>query len=188
MSKQFGALVWVLIIGMLVVAAGLSFLFGFDNPVSWVLLALVVLIPLIYSKLIRKEKVVWKEAYSVGIEAIDSDHKNLIKLLNQFQTAYDYHTGEEFERMALDELVAYTKYHFKNEEELMETNGYPGFEAHREQHHLMIQEVERFLEDYEARGHEALQGVSEYLTGWLINHINGTDKQYTGYLNEKGVY
>jgi len=29
--------------------------------------------------------------------------------------------------------------------------------------------------------------VSTYLTNWLINHINGTDKQYTQVMLEKGL-
>ncbi|MEJ1298559.1 MAG: bacteriohemerythrin [Candidatus Sedimenticola sp. (ex Thyasira tokunagai)] len=188
MSKQFGALLWALVIGTLVVVVGLSFLFGLDNPVSWVLLALVLAIPFIYRKVLRKDGVVWKDSYSVGIAALDEDHQKLIQLLNQFQTAYDYHTGEEFESKALEELVSYTKYHFKHEEELLEEHGYPDIEAHKEKHREMALQVESFLDDYAQQGHEALEGVARYLTDWLINHINGTDKEYSGFLNKKGIF
>ena len=34
---------------------------------------------------------------------------------------------------------------------------------------------------------EALQGVANYLYGWLINHINGTDKLYMPFLTGKGL-
>ena len=129
----------------------------------------------------------WQDAYSVGVATLDDDHKKLIDLLNQFQTAYDYHTGEAFEQEALNELVAYTRYHFEREEKLMADIGYPDLDAHKEQHRVMIAEVERFVADYQARGHEALEGVASYLTDWLINHINGTDKQYGPFFNEKGV-
>ncbi|MBL3526258.1 MAG: hemerythrin family protein [gamma proteobacterium endosymbiont of Lamellibrachia anaximandri] len=185
--KKLKTLLLVVTIGLLVVAAGLGFLFGIDNPVAWILIGMVILIPFIYNWKVRSDQLVWKDSYSVGIAQLDDDHKKLIELLNKFQTAYEYHTGEEFERKALEELVDYTKYHFDHEENLLQENNYPDFAAHKDQHVAMIAEVERFVEDYQVRGHEALEGVAQYLQGWLINHINGTDKQYTSHLQGKGV-
>ncbi len=124
----------------------------------------------------------------MGVAALDEDHKELIRLLDKFQTAYDYHTGEEFESKAFDELVSYTKYHFKHEEELLEEHGYPAIEAHKEKHREMALQVESFLEDYAQQGHEELEGVARYLNDWLINHINGTDKEYSSFLNKKGIF
>jgi hemerythrin len=187
MKKQFNALIIAAVIGFLIVAIGLSFLFGLDNPVSWALIAVVVLIPIIYKQFFGKSQLVWKEAYSVGVQVLDDDHKKLIDLLNQFETAYNYHTGDEFERQALNELIDYTKYHFQREETLMDEHGYPATDAHKAQHREMIAEVERFVAEYQKQGHEALGDVAHYLRGWLINHINGTDKQYGPFFNEKGL-
>lgn len=186
-KSRFGALFIALIIGCLIVIAGLGFLFGIDNPVSWVLILLVVLIPVVFNRFSKRNQLEWKESYSVGVKSLDDDHKKLIELLNHFQTAYDYNVGEEGERKALDELVAYTKYHFQREEELMEQNGYPSFAAHREQHQAMVADVGRFYQEYDRRGHDALGDVAKFLERWLIEHINGTDKQYGPFLNEKGI-
>ncbi|MCG8427010.1 MAG: bacteriohemerythrin [Chromatiales bacterium] len=187
MAKQTFNIFVAVTIGLLVVAIGLSFLFGLDNPVSWVLIAIVVLIPLIYKKFSEDKQLVWKESYSVGVKALDDDHKKLIELLNQFRVAYTYHTSEEFEKQALKDLIDYTKYHFEKEENLMAQAGYPDLEDHKAQHRVMIEQVEIFLEDYGCRGHESLEGVAAYLEGWLINHINGTDKQYGPYLNKQNI-
>ncbi|MES9883051.1 MAG: bacteriohemerythrin [Sedimenticola sp.] len=188
MNKKQSALIWTMVLGLLIVAAGLSFLFGFDNPVSWVLLALLLMVPLVYRKIREKDQVVWNDAYSVGVAALDEDHKELIRLLDKFQTAYDYHTGDEFERATLDELVTYTKNHFAHEEGVMEEHGYPAFEEHKAKHREMALQVEGFLQDYEKRGHEALGELSSFLFRWLIEHIEGTDKEYTQFLNDKGVF
>ncbi|MEA1889724.1 MAG: bacteriohemerythrin, partial [Pseudomonadota bacterium] len=129
----------------------------------------------------------WKEEYSVGIDSIDQQHKKLLSLINQLQTAVDYSTGKEFEREALDELVTYTKDHFSYEEGLMEKNAYPDFVAHKAQHVKMIRKVEDVLAEYDRDPETAMSNALNFLKDWLINHINGTDKEYSSFLIEKGV-
>lgn len=133
------------------------------------------------------DKIVWKDDYSVGIDSLDQDHKKLIALLNQFITAYDYAMSESYEREALDDLIAYTKYHFEREEKLMEENEYPDIVAHKAQHKKMFAQVETFVELYNEKGHDALDEISDFLSNWLINHINGTDKEYSQHLTKCGV-
>lgn len=186
--KKHNYPVWILtgVMALLVVAIGLSFLFGTDNPVAWILIAVLVILPFLYRIFSTRNRLEWKPEYSVGVKVLDDDHKRLIDLLNSFHTAYQYHTGDEFERKALQELVDYTKYHFEREETLMAEIGYPDLDAHKAQHRAMIAEVERFLEEYRQKGHEALLGVADYLNGWLIHHINGTDKQYSPFFQKAG--
>ncbi|MCB1758180.1 MAG: bacteriohemerythrin [Gammaproteobacteria bacterium] len=182
MKRNLNALVLAAVIGLLIVAIGLGFLFGPTNPVPWVLIALLVVIVIAYRWVSSRDQVVWKESYSVGVGQLDDDHKRLIDLLNRFQVAFRYHTGEEFERKTLDELVDYTKYHFEREEQMMEAAGYPDLAAHKEIHRSMIDKVEGFREEYKQLGHEALDGVANYLSDWLIEHINVTDKHYGPYI------
>lgn len=187
MSKKLNALILAGVIGLLIVAIGLSFLFGLDNPVAWILILVLVAIVILYRRAASRQLLQWKPEYSVGIATLDEDHKKLIDLLNRFQTAYEYQTSDAFERQALNELIDYTRYHFNREEQLMEENDYPDLESHRQEHVEMIAQVDRFVADYEEQGHKALVRVASYLREWLISHINGTDKQYGPYLNSKGI-
>lgn len=188
MSQRTKALIYAAIVGLVIVAIFLGFLSGFDNTISWLLIVALVLVSVIYNKTQGGKKIVWKEEYSVGVKVLDDDHKKLVQLLNQFTTAYEYAMSESFERQALEDLVDYTKTHFLREEQIMQDNDYPDLVAHKEQHRKMIEQVEVFVNLYREKGHEALSEVSEFLSKWLINHINGTDKQYTDFLNDKGVY
>lgn len=178
-----------LLIGSLIVGAILTFfVFGVAHVVPWlfVLAALGVAAGI---RLREKNKFLeWKDEYSVGIEAIDNDHRKLLNLINQFQTAVLYRTGQEFEEAALDELVEYTRTHFKREEDLMQEYGYPDFEPHQAEHRKFIGEVEAMIEKYQREGNRAsLQQAVVFLRDWLINHIMGTDQAYSGYLTGKGV-
>jgi hemerythrin len=187
MNKKMRMFGLSLLILTLIVAVILGLLAGPDSPLTWVLIAILVVIPFIHKKMADKQFVEWKDSYSVGIESIDLQHKKLLNLINQLQTAVDYSAGEQFEREALDELVGYTKTHFTYEEGLMSDNDYPDFAAHKAQHEKMFNKVGEVLSEYETDADTAMSNAAEYLKDWLINHINGTDKEYSSYLIAKGV-
>jgi hemerythrin-like metal-binding protein len=56
--------------------------------------------------------------YSVGTDKIDNQHRHLIELLNTLHDAMLQGKGKEKMKTILNELVEYTKYHLKTEEEL----------------------------------------------------------------------
>ncbi len=187
MNQQVSMFGVALLILILLTAVILGFAAGPTSPLTWALVAFLIAIPFIHKKLAGRSYIEWDDAYSVGIDSIDRQHKRLIHLINQLQTAVDYSTGEEFEREALDELVDYTKTHFSYEEELMEKYAYPGFEPHKAKHARMIGEVEAVLTEYEADHDRAMRHALDFLKDWLVNHINGTDKEYSTFLIAKGV-
>ena len=169
------------------IVIGIGFLFGIDNPVPWIMIAVLLVLPFIHKKMTSRKFVSWDDSLSVGIQAIDDEHQKLLSLINNLQTAVLYPTGESFERQALSELVDYTKYHFEREEKLMQENGYPDFEPHKQQHEEMIEKVNRFLESYENDREGTVDELTGFLKTWLINHIAGTDQKYSQFLRDKGV-
>ena len=176
-----------LLILTLITAIILGLMAGPTSPLTWILVGMLVFIPMIHRKLNARHFISWKDEYSVGIDSIDQQHKKLVNLINQLQTAVDYSTGEEFEREALKELVDYTRTHFSYEEGLMEKNGYPDFVAHKALHEKMIRKVEEVVAEYEQDEDLAMRDALNFLKSWLINHINGNDKQYSEFLISKGV-
>ena len=170
----------------------IGFLSGISNPLPWISMAILAVVILIHNRIVKDRYLSWNDSYSVGIESIDNDHKKLILLINNLQTSIDYKTDNEFEKQTLDEVVDYTKYHFTREEDLMEKNGYSDFVAHKAQHQKMIDKVTELVQAYkkdESKGIKAgaIESLLMYLKSWLINHINGTDQEYSEYLISKGV-
>ncbi len=176
-----------LLILTLIIGAILGLLVNPSSPVTWALIAMLLFIPFLHKKWSSEQYLEWKDDYSVGIDSIDQQHKKLINLINQLQTAIDYSTSREFEQEALDELVDYTKTHFTYEEGLLRDNGYPGYEDHKVQHEKMFKKVEEVLSEYQHDQDSAMSNAVEFLKVWLIKHINGTDKEYSSYLIERGV-
>ena len=188
MNKAMDMCALSLFILTLVIAVLLVFMVGPTNPLTWSMVGVAVLIPFIRRKFKDRRRVDWKDAYSVGIESIDQQHKKLINLINMLQTSVDYSTGEEFERECLAAVVDYTKTHFVYEEGLMSKYGYPDFEAHKAQHQKMIDKISDLMAAYEEHPESAMKDVLGFLKQWLIRHINGTDKQYSEFLLSKGAH
>ncbi len=179
----------VLAAALLVVALLSVFLeAGVATLAPWLLLGALLAYPLLTRSNNRCTAfLVWKDEYSVGIESFDREHKRLLNLINNLRAAVLCSTGEEFERHNLDELLDYTRTHFKREERLMEEHSFFDYEGHKAQHDQMIDFVQRFVERYEEEGNRVLSEVADYLTQWLLQHINVTDKKYSTFFAEKGV-
>lgn len=184
-SLQTLGLSMFIVLALLVI--GIGFLFGIDNPVPWIMIAVLALLPVVHKKMVQRRFVRWDDSLSVGIEMIDQDHKKLIDLINNLQQAVYYPTGEAFEKQALEELLDYTKYHFQREEQMLQENGYPEFDEHKAQHEKMIGKVGAVMARYEKEPEETIEELCLYLRRWLLEHIAGTDQRYGPYLNERGL-
>jgi len=182
--QTFGLSLFIVLAFMVI---GIGFMFGLDNPVPWIMIAILIAIPYIHKRITARKFIAWDDKLSVGIAMIDDDHKKLINLINNLQTAVLYPTGETYERQALKEVVDYTVYHFKREEELMQKYDYPDFEAHKKTHHAMISKVGEFMDAYENNRDATINELTLYLKTWLIKHIAGTDQQYSEFLKQKGA-
>lgn len=189
MSRLFRLLGIPLIIGTLIIATILTFIsLGFASPVPWIFLVSIFSIPYLIKMSEQRHFVIWKEQYSVGIPAMDADHKKLLNLINHLQTAIHYQTGDEFEKEALTDLLTYTRQHLKNEEDLMAEFNYPGLAPHRELHNEFIRQAESFVQQYNLHGHEALEKLADYLRDWLLHHINGSDQEYGEFIQNSPQY
>jgi len=74
---------------------------------------------------------VWNDQLSVSIEAIDTDHKQLVAILNELYDAIHAGHGREAVTEIIERLVDYTRYHFAREEELFSSTGYLDAAAHK---------------------------------------------------------
>ena len=187
MNNKLKAFALAFLLLTLVTAIILGFTLGLTHPLPWVFIVALGIVIVLNKKMTESQFVTWKEEYSVGIKSIDTDHKKLLQLINRLQTSSIYQTGEAFDKEALDELIAYTKFHFAREEKMMEENGYPDFDAHKQQHINMTDQVVQKIKEYEDDHEKTIEDLLDYLKNWLINHINGTDKKYSAFLLEKGV-
>jgi hemerythrin len=129
----------------------------------------------------------WTPDYSVHVEAIDKQHQELIGILNRLFVAVSEQESVAGIEYILDELVKYTQFHFELEEGLMQRANYPEFEAHRQTHKKLIQQLSE-LRDKVERGEEHLYfEILGFVKDWLRGHILDVDRQYSPAMKQAGL-
>lgn len=127
--------------------------------------------------------IVWTEAMSVGHPVLDFDHQRLIGIINRLWDADSFGNRQIIE-FILDDLVNYTEFHFKREEEIIEQCGYPDLERHRRIHQGICRRIEEIRWEYfQGIRDELMNDILTFLTNWLKTHILEEDMGYSGYLS-----
>jgi hemerythrin len=129
----------------------------------------------------------WSPTFSVKIKKFDDQHKKLVELLNQLHDAMKAGQGNAALGMVLQSLISYTATHFKEEEQVMQTHGYPDFSHHKAEHEKLVKQVLELQKKFQSGGSVLTLTVMSFLKDWLTTHIQGEDKKYGVYLNGKGI-
>jgi hemerythrin len=127
----------------------------------------------------------WEDAFSVGNQQLDEQHKKFFHIINTLYDAMKKGEGEDVLLSVLKELQQYIQYHFKAEESLMKLYAYPDYSSHKTEHEDAVQKVNKFIIGYERKEDKLAINVLNFLSSWLQNHILQTDRKYIPYLNRK---
>lgn len=127
----------------------------------------------------------WGEIYESGNEIIDNDHKVLLRLINDLYLEMARGDGKEIVNSTLDQLVDYSKNHFRREEMLMKSIDYPYFEEHETQHDAFIAMISKFLK--RTNSDSITLDMANFLKNWLSNHILVSDKKFAYHLELKNI-
>jgi len=123
---------------------------------------------------------VFTEKYMTGIPLIDGEHETLFEIIgeaNELVKAELLHDKYDRIMEILEKLKGYTNEHFQDEEEYMESIGYPGLPAQKMAHRAFVTKLEEIdLEQIDQNQQEYLEELMEFLFGWLSNHILKSDK------------
>ncbi|MDH5509335.1 MAG: bacteriohemerythrin [Nitrospinota bacterium] len=127
----------------------------------------------------------WDESYSVGVERFDAQHMNFFRILEQL--AQDAEEGKDAVCKAIDGLLKYVTDHFREEEELMRSLGYPGYEDHVKEHGKLMEKTRELYSDMDAGRPDSVESVQLVLIDWILEHIGKVDQQYVSFFREKEI-
>jgi hemerythrin-like metal-binding protein len=122
----------------------------------------------------------WNSNFETGIELIDEQHKELVRLLNTLVS----HIAKGSDPPMLEEIIQqlndYVIYHFSAEEDIWRSHfeGDVWFKWHHQSHDDFIHEIEKVRCTESSKPlEETLLGIVKFLTHWLARHILDSDRR-----------
>jgi hemerythrin-like metal-binding protein len=119
----------------------------------------------------------WKKEYNIGIESIDTQHRQLADTISRLEASITTDTQNKEMGRALKFLVDYTNSHFSDEELYMQKVGYPAFDRHKTLHKDLTQKLMDVLLKLKNEGTIQPRELIDFLIDWLLNHILDEDKK-----------
>jgi len=134
----------------------------------------------------------WKERYNLGIEEIDKQHKRLFEIgAKVYDIAILNNSFDHYDEImkVLDELLEYTEYHFKYEEELMKKYDYTDYDQQQHDHTFYVNKIKSISsKDVDNNQHKTIMEIVDFLSEWISSHILFSDRSYANYFKEKGIF
>ena len=122
------------------------------------------------------EPVMWQAEWSVGVEAMDAQHQELLRLINRMASA-QVAPAQLVE--AMGDILEYATTHFQAEEQWLSIRA-PAMLPHQQSSHAAFNtqafEFASRLGDFNT---ESLRhDVHDFLSRWLVEHIQTEDQLY----------
>lgn len=117
----------------------------------------------------------WKDSYNTGIQFIDEQHKKLFFIAeNIYKLLQDKDIFDKYDKIIvlIDELKDYTAFHFKNEEDYMQSIKYKKFFTQKVQHDFFIEKLNNIdIYSIDDDQDEYLRKMLADVSSWIIDHI-----------------
>lgn len=127
----------------------------------------------------------WQTDYQVGVAEIDNEPRHLVEMVNSLHEAMKSGSGKSLVPRILNELTEYTVSHFSTEERHMQEARYPEYALHKRQHEELTRQVLQVKAQVESGAPVNTIEVMNFLKGWLVNHILGSDKKLGQYITSQ---
>lgn len=115
--------------------------------------------------------VFWTSNLEIGIKEIDDQHIQLTKMIG---IAYHvtHETNDETMDKLINDLLAYTVYHFETEERFFKGMA----EIHKQEHEYFITRIKGFRTKFDSGRKDLGLEVFCFLKEWAIKHVLTMDK------------
>jgi hemerythrin len=132
-------------------------------------------------------KLQWTREFSVGVDEIDSHHKELFNRINNLDSAMKQGRAKEEVIRLIEFLDEYAIIHFGTEEKYMTDHGYPGYALHKSKHDWFKKEFADIRAKLDAGGvtPDLIVLSNNLLITWFSNHIRTIDMLLGSFLKSK---
>lgn len=129
----------------------------------------------------------WDTGFSVNVAEIDKQHQKLVGMINDLNDAMKQGKGKDTLAKIIGDLFNYAGNHFATEERYFDKFRYPAATSHKLEHSNFVKKVSEFKGSFDSGKLALTIEVMTFLKDWLKGHIQGADKKYGPFFNEKGL-
>lgn len=129
----------------------------------------------------------WRDEFSVKVEEIDDQHKNLIQISEKlYDNLYKDMSKDDLNGI-LTELIDFAKLHFQTEEKYFDMFKFEHAEEHKKEHQLFEQKLKEMFGVGSDKHIEASFELIDFLEDWLLDHLEKKDQEYVKCFKEHGL-
>ena len=119
----------------------------------------------------------WYDRYSINNIQLDNHHKKLFALFNRLYDICLVDNRDSMFETALDEILSYSDYHFKAEEQYMREIGYKDIEKQIVEHKYFKERAIDLQLNSKSTDYKLCHEIIIFLGNWLMNHVIEEDKK-----------
>lgn len=117
----------------------------------------------------------WDDRYSVGIAAVDHEHRELIALINRLYEEASAQGSRDAVLGFFGDLFKAISAHFALEERFMRERDYDQVTQHKNDHERLLDEIRDLMEAYEASARFDDGLLADALDAWFARHFETHD-------------
>ncbi len=117
----------------------------------------------------------WNDQYSLGVPAIDYEHRELIELINELYASVHRTGTHTTVADFLGELYTRISAHFALEEKIMRDSHYDEYQDHKADHERLLDDIRDLMDDYEDGVYVDVERFGERLENWFSEHFRTRD-------------
>lgn len=117
----------------------------------------------------------WREEFSVGVEEVDHEHRELIELIRSLQLHLQQGAETTDIIEVLGEIYAQIAAHFALEEKMMRQTHYPSYADHKEDHETLLDDLRDIMDEVEDDGVLDEARLTDDLDRWFSDHFKTHD-------------
>lgn len=130
----------------------------------------------------------WREAFEIGIESVDHEHRELIDLINQLHDRLDCSAEPEIVAGFLGEIYARISAHFALEERVMRDLEYDDYADHKNDHEALLDDIRDIMDVFDEGGYVDLQeDLGDQLETWFGGHFRTKDARLHTFFEDRGA-
>ena len=123
----------------------------------------------------------WTDDMKIGIASVDHEHATLVNEINTIGDLIARGDASDSITALLGRIHSHIEAHFALEEKIMREIGYLGYEAHKEDHDRLLEDIRDIMDDTASASGPVFGQLGQRLSSWFSEHFRTLDRSFHSY-------